>query len=91
VTAQAHPLVKFARAISARNVFLAEVPLGELESVLLEDALQMVYLYGEEGDRKYEAACQRYLGRWITEESPSLADIAATACLLVERGRPRLL
>ena len=61
VTAQAHPRVKFARAISARNVFLAEVALGELETVLLEDALQMVYLYGEEGDRKYEAACRRYL------------------------------
>ena len=47
VTAQPHPLVKFARAISTRSVFLAETALGELDRVGLEDALQMVYLYGE--------------------------------------------
>lgn len=82
--------MKFARAISTRNVFLAETALGELENVLLEDALQMVTLYGEAESPKYEAACRRYLARWIVEESPSLADIAATACHFVERGRPQL-
>jgi hypothetical protein len=71
--------------VRARNVFLAEVALGEIEHVLLEDALQMVTLYGEAGDPKYGAACRRYLARWIVEESPSLEDIASTACLFVER------
>ena len=85
VTAQPHPRVRFARAIKARNVFLAEITLGELERVLLEDALQMVYLYGEAGSPKFEPACRRYLSRWIAEESPSLADIAGTACSFVER------
>ena len=85
VTAQAHPRVKFARAIKARNVFLAEVALGGLEHVLLEEALQMVRLYGDEGDSKYTAACRRYLARWLVEESPSLEDVAATACSFVER------
>jgi len=28
--------------------------------------------------------------RWILEDAPELADIAATACNFVERGRPRL-
>jgi hypothetical protein len=82
--------VKFARAISTRSVYLAELALGELENVLLEDALQMVTLYGEQADPKYTPACRRYLARWIVEESPSLEDIAATACHLVERGQPRL-
>ena len=90
LTAQPHPRVKFARAISTRNVFLAELALGELENVLLEDALQLVRLYGEQDDPKYAAACRRYLARWIVEESPSLEDVAATACHFVERGRPRL-
>ena len=58
--------------------------------MLLEDALQLVTLYGEAGDPKYEAACRRYLARWIVEDSPDLADVAATACHFVERGRPRL-
>ena len=78
VTAQPHPRVKFARAITVRNVFLAEFALGELETVLLEDALQLVTLYGEAGDPKYEAACRRYLSRWTAEDAPELADIAAT-------------
>ena len=90
VTAQPHPRVKFARAISARSVFLAELALGELENVLLEDALQLVTLYGEQADPKYATACRRYLARWIVEEAPSLEDIAATACHFVERGQPRL-
>jgi hypothetical protein len=71
-------------------VFLAELALGELEAVLLEDALQLVRLYGEVDDPKYAGACRRYLARWLAEESPSLEDIAATACHFVERGRPRL-
>ena len=58
--------------------------------MLLEDALQMVRLYGEAGDAKYEAACRRYLARWIVEDAPELADIAATACHFVERGQPQL-
>jgi len=82
--------VKFARAISARSVFLAELALGELENVLLGDALQLVTLYGEQADPKYEPACRRYLARWIVEEAPSLTDIAATACHFVERGQPGL-
>jgi hypothetical protein len=90
VTAQPHPRVKFARAISVRNVFLAELALGELENVLLEDAMQLVTLYGEAEDPKYPSACRRYLARWIVEQSPPLEDIAATACHFVERGRPRL-
>jgi hypothetical protein len=59
--------------------------------VLREDALQMVTLYGEQADPKYEAACRRYLARWIVEDAPELADIAATACHFVERGQPRLI
>jgi hypothetical protein len=82
--------VKLARAITGRSVFLAEVALGELENVLLEEALQMVTLDGEQADPKYVPAFQRYLARWIVEESPSLQDIAATASHFVERGRPRL-
>jgi hypothetical protein len=42
-------------------------------------------LYGDEGDSKYPAACRLYLARWLVEESPSLEEIAATACSFVEQ------
>ena len=89
MTAQGNPRTRFARAITARNVLLAEIALGELEHVPLEGALRLVYLYGETGDAKYVPAARKYLARWVVEEKPSLEDIAATACTFVERGAPR--
>ena len=86
VTAQGSPATRFARAISARNVFLAEIALGELEHVRLEDALQLVYLYGEAGDPKYAASVRRWMARWLAEDKPSVEDIAGTACSFVERS-----
>jgi len=85
VTAQGNSRTRLARAITARSVILAEIALGELEHVQLEDALRLVYLYGETGDPKYEPAARRYLARWVSEEKPALEDIAATACTFVER------
>jgi hypothetical protein len=77
--------VKFARAITTRNVFLAELALGELETVLLEDALQMVTLYGEQDDPKYAAACRvispdgslRSRRRWRTSPRPRVTSSSA--------------
>ena len=85
MTAEGNPRARFARAITARSVILAELALGELEHLRLEDALRLVYLYGETGDPKYEPAARKYLARWVAEERPSLEDIAATACTFVER------
>ena len=86
MTVQGRPRTRFNRAIAGRNVFFAEVALGELEHVQLEDAVQMVILYAEVGDRKYELAAGKHLARWIAEEKPSLEKIAAMACLLVEKA-----
>jgi hypothetical protein len=94
VTAQGSPLTRFKRALNARNVLLAELALGELEKVPLDVALQMVHLYAEKADRKFEPAARKWLSRWITEEQPSVETIAATACTLFEasqRGHSHLL
>ena len=88
VTAQGNPRNRFARAITSRSVLLAELALGVLEHVQLEDALRLVYLYGQTGDPKYKPAARPYLARWVTEERPALEDIAATACSFVERRTP---
>jgi hypothetical protein len=70
-------------------VILAELAAGEMQPMLLEDALALVYLYAEKGDPKYEIAVRKYLTRWLMEEKPSLEDIAATACSFVERSTQR--
>jgi hypothetical protein len=42
--------------MEVRNVSLAEITQGELETVLLEDALRLFSRYGETDSHKYEAA-----------------------------------
>jgi hypothetical protein len=85
VTAQGHPVTRFARAIAAQTVILAELAAGEMQPLQLEDALALVRLYAK-GDPNIRARRQKYLARWIVEERPKLEDIAATACSFVERA-----
>ena len=79
VTAQPHSRLKFARAIKSAPRVLCRRSRSVLEHAVLEDALQIVGLYGD------TAACRHYLARWLLEKSPSLEDIGATACSFVER------
>jgi hypothetical protein len=48
--------------------------------------LQLVELYAEKGDPKFERAVLKYLIRCLTEGNPSLADVAQVAASLAERG-----
>lgn len=78
----------FWRAVNNGNLIVAEGVAREFQRLPLDYALALVRLYGEKGDRKYETAALRYLERYITEEKPSLADVAGIAGLLAER-KPR--
>jgi hypothetical protein len=42
----------------------------------LQDALQLVRLYGERGSPKFERAALRWLERYLTEGSPRLQHFA---------------
>jgi hypothetical protein len=56
-----------------------------LPFVPLADARALVELYAEKGDRKFKRAALKYLGRYMDEADPSLADVAQVAALLAER------
>jgi hypothetical protein len=66
---------------------MAEDAARELPDLALEDALQLVHLYGERGSPKYERAAMRWLERYLTEGSPSLRDVARVTASLAERAR----
>lgn len=90
------PGAKFWRAIQNHNVVAAEAAAFELKQsypLPLSYAIALVHLYAEKRDPKFELAALRYLERYISEESPSLRDVAGTAAVLVERmsgeGRSR--
>jgi hypothetical protein len=85
VTAQAHAHVRCRRAIERRALWLAEHAARELPKLPLDDALQLVKLYGERGSPKYEKAALRWLERYLTEGSPRLQHFAEITATLAKR------
>jgi hypothetical protein len=86
VTSQGHPGARLRRALAARNLTAAEQAAFEIAFIPLTDARELVELYAEEGDPKYERAALKYLARYLAEEEPSLMDLAQVAGLLAERS-----
>ena len=64
---------------------MAEDAARELQSLSLEDALQLVHLYAERGSPKYEKAALRWLARYLTEGSPRLEHFAEITMNLAKR------
>jgi nitrogen fixation protein FixH len=91
VTSEGHPLAFFWRAIKARNVVAAEAAARELPTLTLENALQLVQLYAEKEDARFERAALRWHARLgleakgltVTESQLALGALAA----LVSPGR----
>ena len=86
VTSEGHPAARLQRALAARNLTAAEQAAFEIAFISLTDARELVELYAEKGDPKYERAALKYLARYLAEESPSLMDLAQVAGLLAERS-----
>ena len=86
MTSEGHPGARLQRALAAGNLTAAEQAAFEVAFVPLAHARALVELYAEHGDPKYERAALRYLGRYLTEGNPSLADVAQMAALLAERA-----
>ena len=87
VTAEAHPQVRFRRAIERRALWMAEDAARELPNLPLEDALQLVRLYAEQESPKYEKAALRWLERYLNEDSPRLQHFAEITSDLAKLAR----
>jgi hypothetical protein len=85
VTSEGHTYARFRRALERRNLWAAEDAAREMPNLSLEDALQLVHLYGERGSPKFERAAIKWLQRYLAEGSPELSDIAQVVAGLVER------
>lgn len=91
VTSQGSPHGRFQRAVSRRNVLLAESAARELGRLSLIDALSLVVLYAAAGSPKFEAAAVRWLGRLAVEgHDIGIGDLQlAAAALGGLKGRRR--
>jgi hypothetical protein len=89
VTSRGHPYAEFKRALDRGNLWIAEAVAPEMPQVSLEDALKLAHLYAEKESPKYERAAMRWLERYITEGSPTLANFAKTTAELAARAQER--
>ena len=86
MTSEGHPGARLQRALAAGNLTAAEQAAFEIAFISLAHARELVELYAEKGDPKYERAALKYLARYLAEENPSLMDLAQVAGLLAERS-----
>ena len=83
MTTQPSPQIRFRRAIDARSVLRAELTAREMRHLTLEDALELVVLYAEKDDAKFERAACRWLSRLTNErENLTLAEAQLAAIAL---------
>ena len=87
MSAEAHPHVRFRRAIERRALWMAEDAARELPNLPLEEALPLVHLYAERGSPKYEKAAMRWLERYLDEGAPSLEKFAGIVASLAALSR----
>jgi hypothetical protein len=76
MSAEPHAHARFRRAIERRALWAAEDAARELPNLPLEDALQLVRLYADQGSPKFEKAAMRWLERYLAESAPRLQHFA---------------
>jgi ATP phosphoribosyltransferase regulatory subunit HisZ len=83
---EGEPAARLRRALERRDVKAAEQAAFGVPFVPLGDARELVELYAEKGDLKFERAALKYVRRYIDEADPTLADVAQVAALFAERA-----
>ena len=64
---------------------LAEDAAREQSNLSLAHALQLVHLYADRGSPSFERAALRWLGRYLDEGSPTLAQFADVTATLAAK------
>ena len=74
VTSQGHAHARFRRALLTKKLKLIEAASRELQHVHLDDALQVLIVFAERGDARYERAATRFAARVMVERRLGLAE-----------------
>ena len=78
------PYANFQRALQTRKLSIVLPAAAELQTVQLDDALEILILMATENDPRFDRAAARWVGRLLTETPIGLAD-GRYAIALVER------
>jgi hypothetical protein len=80
--------VRFNAPSTTRALWAAEDAAREMQTLSLEDALQLVHLYADRGSPKFEAAAMKWLRRYLDESSPRLENFAKVVMSLAKLESP---
>jgi hypothetical protein len=84
VPTKGSPYARFSRALETRKLSVVLIADAELQSIQLDDALEILILMAAENDPRFDRAAARWVGRLLAETPIGLAD-GRFVLALVER------
>jgi hypothetical protein len=85
VSIKGSPYARFRRSLQTRNLSVVLTAAAELQSIQLDEALEILILMAAENDPRFDRAATRWVGRLLTETSPMNLQDARFALTLVEQ------
>jgi hypothetical protein len=85
VSIKGSPYARFQRSLQTRKLSVVPTAAAELQSIQLDDALEILILMGREKDPRFDRAAARWVGRVLVETPPMTLKEARWVIAMVEQ------
>jgi hypothetical protein len=85
VSIKGSPYVDFRRSLETRNLKIVLPAAAELQSISVDDSLEILVLMAESGDPRFERSAARWVGRLLIETPPMTLKEARWVMAMVEQ------
>jgi hypothetical protein len=85
VSIKGSPYARFQRSLQTRKLSVVLTAAAELQSIQLDDALEILILMGREKDPRFDRAAARWVGRVLVETPPMTLTEARWVIAMVEQ------
>jgi hypothetical protein len=85
VSIKGSPYARFQRSLQTRKLLFVLTAAAELQSIQLDDALEILILMGREKDPRFDRAAARWVGRVLVETPPMTLKEARWVIAMVEQ------
>jgi hypothetical protein len=85
VSIKGSPYARFQRSLETRKLSVVLTAAAELQSIQLDDALEILILMGREKDPRFDRAAARWVGRVLVETPPMTLKEARWVIAMVEQ------
>jgi hypothetical protein len=85
VSIKGSPYARFQCSLQTRKLSIVLAAAAELQSIQLDDALEILILMAQERDPRFDRAAARWVGRLLTETPPMTLKEARWAIAMVEQ------